>query len=197
MKHRLFSVGKYNGIVGITVVRVCRLGEPEQSELEKQSVETERADRSMFVQELLLSTLAESLRLDDQDSLTLSVSSESDSETQSIDNDTGASEGADISSGSGGNGGGAGGGTGAANVGVAGGTGASVNVDVAERPVVSAAANFTPNSLPMSNAVAGRNTPRNSAAAKPPAHRNMVKPLREGTKNTEKEPPPNTHLARH
>ena len=41
------------------------MGEGELTELERQTVETERADRSLFVQELLLSTLAEGLRLDE------------------------------------------------------------------------------------------------------------------------------------
>merc|ERR1719394_1953548 len=41
----------------------------EMGESERQSAETERADRSLFVQELLLSTLAENLSLsDDEDS---------------------------------------------------------------------------------------------------------------------------------
>ena len=166
--------------------------------MEKQSSETERADRSMFVQELLLSTLAERLRLDDHDSLTLSssasTSSESDSDTQSVGNDTTASEGTSTGSGGGGSGGGtSGGGSGASNVSVDPSGGASVNVGVAERVVN--AATPPPASIPVSNAV-GRNTaPRSNA--KPTAHRNMVKPHREGTKNSEKEPPPSAQLARH
>ena len=43
-----------------------RFGESDLTESERQSSETERADRSLFVQELLLSTLAEGLRLDDR-----------------------------------------------------------------------------------------------------------------------------------
>uniref|UniRef100_M3YB56 E3 ubiquitin-protein ligase KCMF1 n=1 Tax=Mustela putorius furo TaxID=9669 RepID=M3YB56_MUSPF len=35
----------------------CRLNDPKMSETERQSMESERADRSLFVQELLLSTL--------------------------------------------------------------------------------------------------------------------------------------------
>lgn len=37
--------------------RRCRLNEPKMSEAERQLAEGERADRSLFVQELLLSTL--------------------------------------------------------------------------------------------------------------------------------------------
>ena len=44
---------------------VYRLAEPEPSELERQASEVRRADRSVFVQELLLSSLTENLRLDD------------------------------------------------------------------------------------------------------------------------------------
>lgn len=36
---------------------LCRLNDPKMSEAERQSMESERADRSLFVQELLLSTL--------------------------------------------------------------------------------------------------------------------------------------------
>lgn len=36
---------------------VTRLNDPKMSETERQSMESERADRSLFVQELLLSTL--------------------------------------------------------------------------------------------------------------------------------------------
>ena len=42
-----------------------RCGDNDLTELERQSLETNRADRSLFVQELLLSSLAEGLRLDD------------------------------------------------------------------------------------------------------------------------------------
>ncbi|KAF1624134.1 UNVERIFIED_CONTAM: E3 ubiquitin-protein ligase KCMF1, partial [Eudyptes pachyrhynchus] len=38
-------------------VTLCRLNDPKMSEAERQSKESERADRSLFVQELLLSTL--------------------------------------------------------------------------------------------------------------------------------------------
>ena len=38
-------------------VMLCRLNDPKMSEAERQSKESERADRSLFVQELLLSTL--------------------------------------------------------------------------------------------------------------------------------------------
>ncbi len=46
---------------------ITRYGDPELSELEKQASETSRADRSVFVQELLLSSLAEGLRLEEDD----------------------------------------------------------------------------------------------------------------------------------
>ncbi|KAI0209712.1 E3 ubiquitin-protein ligase KCMF1 [Lamellibrachia satsuma] len=46
---------------------LARCCESEFSEQEKQVVEVERADRSLFVQELLLSTLAAGLRLDSDD----------------------------------------------------------------------------------------------------------------------------------
>lgn len=36
---------------------LCRLNDPKMSEAERQSKESEQADRSLFVQELLLSTL--------------------------------------------------------------------------------------------------------------------------------------------
>lgn len=44
---------------------LARCGDTDLTELERQSLETSRADRSLFVQELLLSSLAEGLRLDD------------------------------------------------------------------------------------------------------------------------------------
>ena len=43
----------------------CRCTEAALSESDQAAVETERADRSLFMQELLLSTLAERLNLDD------------------------------------------------------------------------------------------------------------------------------------
>ena len=46
---------------------VDRCSECEFSEQERQTVEMDRADRSLFVQELLLSTLAAGLRLDSED----------------------------------------------------------------------------------------------------------------------------------
>ena len=51
-----------------TINYVARCSESEFSEQERQTVEMERADRSLFVQELLLSTLAAGLRLDSDDS---------------------------------------------------------------------------------------------------------------------------------
>eukprot|EP00918_Siedleckia_nematoides_P034689 GHVU01075442.1.p1 GENE.GHVU01075442.1~~GHVU01075442.1.p1 ORF type:complete len:448 (+),score=21.87 GHVU01075442.1:182-1525(+) len=47
---------------------LSRCVEPDLTEQEKQAAEAERADRGIFVQELLLSTLAEGLRLDDRPS---------------------------------------------------------------------------------------------------------------------------------
>jgi hypothetical protein len=178
---------------------LARLGEGESSELEKQAVEMDCADRSMFVQELLLSTLAERLRLEENESVTVSSSSESDSDTQSISNEPASSEGS--GGGSGANGGDSGGGGGGANLEMSPAGGASVNVSEA-CVLNAAAATPAPASLPVSNAAAvGRTSqaaqPRSQA--KPTAHRNMVKPHRgEASKNTEKEPPPNNaHLARH
>lgn len=46
----------------------CRCGQVEPTELEQQRLETQRADRSVFVQELLLSSLTEGLRLSDSSS---------------------------------------------------------------------------------------------------------------------------------
>lgn len=48
---------------------LARCGEPDLTELDKQALETAQADRSIFVQELLLSSLAEGLRLEDDDLL--------------------------------------------------------------------------------------------------------------------------------
>ena len=45
----------------------CRIGEAESSEMERQAAEVERANRSVFVQELLLSSLAEGLRLSEDE----------------------------------------------------------------------------------------------------------------------------------
>ncbi|XP_074642863.1 E3 ubiquitin-protein ligase KCMF1-like isoform X4 [Tubulanus polymorphus] len=47
---------------------LARLSEPPLTEAEQQSFNTERADRSLFVQELLLSTLSEKLTFDSSDS---------------------------------------------------------------------------------------------------------------------------------
>jgi len=47
---------------------LSRLTEAEIPECDRQSLETERTDRSQFLQELLLSTLAENLDLSDEDS---------------------------------------------------------------------------------------------------------------------------------
>ena len=51
---------------------VDRCSECEFSEQERQTVEMDRADRSLFVQELLLSTLAAGLRLDSDDAVSVS-----------------------------------------------------------------------------------------------------------------------------
>ena len=53
---------------------VDRCSECEFSEQERQTVEMDRADRSLFVQELLLSTLAAGLRLDSDTDDAVSVS---------------------------------------------------------------------------------------------------------------------------
>ncbi len=58
--------------------RCCRCADEELSEAQQQAADVERADRGLFVQELLLSTLAEGLRLDDSDASSSSSGAESD-----------------------------------------------------------------------------------------------------------------------
>ena len=63
-----FDISTQDWVASTNATRcVCRCCESEFSEQEKQVVEVERADRSLFVQELLLSTLAAGLRLDSDD----------------------------------------------------------------------------------------------------------------------------------
>ena len=61
-----------------------RCGDDELSESERQSADIDRADRSVFVQELLLSTLAEGLRLDDQETSSNSSLSGAESDTEQV-----------------------------------------------------------------------------------------------------------------
>ncbi|KAK2191154.1 hypothetical protein NP493_58g03015 [Ridgeia piscesae] len=61
------SSNSSNGGSPNTQLLLARCSEADFSEQEKQVVEMDRADRSLFVQELLLSTLATGLRLDSDD----------------------------------------------------------------------------------------------------------------------------------
>ena len=61
-----------------------RCGDDELSESERQSADIDKADRSVFVQELLLSTLAEGLRLDDQETSSNSSLSGTESDTEQV-----------------------------------------------------------------------------------------------------------------
>ena len=63
------------------------------TELERQGVEVERADRSIFVQELLLSSLAESLRLSDEDDSSSNHSSMQDTAEEHRDDGSGKLKG--------------------------------------------------------------------------------------------------------
>lgn len=64
------------------VLFMCfRVGDPELTEIEKQNIEAERADRSIFIQELLLSSMSENLRLSDDST---SNTSFSDSEENTL-----------------------------------------------------------------------------------------------------------------
>ena len=163
-----------------------RCGDGELSEMEQQTFETERADRSMFVQELLLSTLAEGLRLDDHplDPSTFapfnSQLDESDSHPHSPDPTVmnATDSGRPINAGHSGSpspGAGSGAGAGAGGMSNAGaGAGAAGS-----------------GSLGSAGAATNSPIPRPDKREKPAStHRNMVKRLAESNKKLEKEPPP-------
>ena len=71
------------------MVTYFRCSEVSRTEMEKQSVEVDQADRSIFVQELLLSSLAEGLRLD-RDSVPLSGSPPNVGTADSVENSDGS-----------------------------------------------------------------------------------------------------------
>ena len=64
---------------------MSRCSDTELSETERQTLEVERADRSAFVQELLLSSLAEHLRLDPDDASNVLFGEVSDVEVHDLE----------------------------------------------------------------------------------------------------------------